>query len=34
MENSKILYISQEIKPYLPESPIAVLSRDLSQGIM
>ncbi len=34
MENSKILYISQEIKPYLPDSPIAVLSRDLSQGIM
>lgn len=34
MEISKILYISQEIKPYLPDSPIAVLSRDLSQGIM
>lgn len=34
MESSKILYISQEIKPYLPDSPIATLSRDLSQGIM
>ncbi len=34
MESSKILYISQEIKPYLPDSPVAVLSRDLSQGVM
>ncbi|MCI5776980.1 MAG: glycogen/starch synthase [Bacteroidales bacterium] len=34
MESSKILYISQEIKPYLPDSPVATLSRDLSQGIM
>ncbi len=34
MENSKILYVSQEIEPYLPESPIALLSRRLSQGIM
>lgn len=34
MENSKILYIAQEIKPYLPDSPISALSRDLSQGIM
>lgn len=34
MENSKILYVSQEIQPYLPDSPVGLLSRKLAQGIM
>ncbi len=33
MENKKILYISQEIAPYLPETPLAVLGRDVPQSI-
>ncbi len=34
MENAKILYVSQEIQPYLPDSPIAILSRQLSQQVL
>ncbi|MCI9607507.1 MAG: glycogen/starch synthase [Muribaculaceae bacterium] len=33
MENKKLLYISQEIAPYLPESPLAVYGRDLPQKV-
>ncbi len=33
MENKKILYISQEIAPYLPETPMAVYGRDLPQKV-
>lgn len=33
MELSKVLYISQEITPYLPSSPMAVLGQKLPQGI-
>ena len=33
MENKKILYISQEIAPYLPDSPLALYGRELPQKI-
>ncbi|MDL2278453.1 glycogen/starch synthase [Parabacteroides sp. OttesenSCG-928-G07] len=33
MDAKKILFISQEITPYLPESEIATISRNLPQGI-
>ncbi|MCL4484048.1 MAG: glycogen/starch synthase [Bacteroidetes bacterium] len=33
MEKKKVLFISQEITPYLPESEIAEISRYLPQGI-
>lgn len=33
MGAKKILFIAQEITPYLPESEIATISRDLPQGI-
>lgn len=33
MENTKVLFISQEITPYLPESEMSVLVRNLPQGI-
>ncbi len=33
MDAKKILYIAQEITPYLPESEIATISRNLPQGI-
>ncbi len=33
MEKKKILFISQEITPYLPESEMSVISRNLPQGI-
>jgi len=33
MENTKILFISQEITPYLPETEMSVISRNLPQGI-
>ncbi len=33
MENKKVLFISQEITPYLPETEISRLSRFLPQGI-
>ena len=33
MENKKVLFISQEITPYLPESEISQISRYLPQGI-
>jgi starch synthase len=33
MASKKILYISQEITPYLPESEMSVISRTLPQGI-
>ncbi len=33
MENAKILFISQEITPYLPETEMSILSRNLPQGI-
>ncbi len=33
MENKKVLYISQEITPYLPESEMSVIGRTLPQGI-
>ncbi|MCQ2203934.1 MAG: glycogen/starch synthase [Bacteroidales bacterium] len=34
MENAKILYVSQEIMPYLPESEISRISRNLPEGVM
>ena len=30
---AKVLYVTQEMFPYLPESPIASLSRELPQAI-
>jgi starch synthase len=33
MESVKVLYVSQEITPYLPETEISVISRNLPQGI-
>ncbi len=33
MENTKVLFISQEITPYLPESEMSVIGRYLPQGI-
>lgn len=33
MENTKILFISQEITPYLPESEMSLIGRYLPQGI-
>jgi len=33
MSAKKVLYITQEISPYLPDSEIALVSRDLPQGI-
>jgi starch synthase len=33
MEKKKILYISQEITPYLPESEMATIGRNLPQGV-
>ncbi len=33
MENTKVLFISQEITPYLPESEMSVIGRNLPQGI-
>ncbi len=33
MDIKKVLFISQEIAPYLPESPMSVLGRDLPQSI-
>lgn len=33
MDVNKVLFISQEIAPYMPETPIATIGRDLSQGI-
>lgn len=33
MEKPKILYISQEISPYLAETPLSVLGRDLPQSV-
>lgn len=33
MDVNKILFISQEIAPYLPETPMAKMSRDLSQAV-
>jgi starch synthase len=33
MESVKVLYISQEITPYLPETEMSVIARNLPQGI-
>lgn len=33
MENKKVLFISQEITPYLPETEMSVIGRHLPQGI-
>jgi starch synthase len=33
MEKTKVLYISQEISPYLPDSEMSVIGRNLPQGI-
>lgn len=33
MEKTKVLYISQEITPYLPESEMSLIGRHLPQGI-
>ena len=33
MDTSKVLYISQEIEPYLPQSEIATVGHELPQGI-
>lgn len=34
MENTKVLYVSQEIDPYLPETEISKWSRKLAQGVV
>jgi len=34
MEHKKILYISQEISPYLPDSPLSLLGKNLPQGVL
>ncbi len=34
MKNAKVLYVSSEIMPYLPESEISRISRQLPQGIL
>jgi len=33
MENKKVLFISQEITPYLPETEMSLIGRNLPQGI-
>ena len=33
MEKPKVLYISQEISPYLPETPMSVRSRMIPTGV-
>ena len=33
MKKHRVLYVSQEIMPYLPESEMSVISRYLPQGI-
>ena len=33
MEGTKVLYVAQEITPYLPESEMSIISRNLPQGI-
>jgi starch synthase len=33
MESTRVLYISQEITPYLPETEMSVIARNLPQGI-
>ena len=33
MEGIKVLYVTQEITPYLPESEMSIISRNLPQGI-
>src|SRR4030043_1240580 len=33
MAGSKVLFVSQEITPYLPESEISLIGRNLPQGI-
>lgn len=33
MDVNKVLYISQEISPYLPETPMSVMSRQLPQAV-
>ncbi len=33
MEKIKVLYISQEISPYLPESEMSIIGRNLPQGV-
>lgn len=33
MENSRVLFISQEITPYLPETEMSVITRNLPQGV-
>ena len=33
MEKTKVLYISQEISPYLPDSEMSVIGRNLPQGV-
>ena len=34
MEKIKVLFVSQEITPYLPESEMSVIGRYLPQGIL
>ncbi|HUX53253.1 MAG TPA: glycogen/starch synthase, partial [Williamwhitmania sp.] len=33
MKNARVLFISQEISPYLPENEISLIGRYLPQGI-
>lgn len=33
MENTRVLFVCSEITPYLPESPVATIGRELPQGI-
>ena len=34
MSKPKILYIAQEVHPYLPKTEMSVLSKDLSQSVI
>ncbi len=34
MENKRVLFVSQEISPYMPESEMSLIGRNLPQGIM
>ncbi|MDE5811600.1 MAG: glycogen/starch synthase [Muribaculaceae bacterium] len=33
MENNKVLFIAQEINPYLPENPLSIIGRQVPQAI-
>ena len=33
MSNDKVLFISQEIKPYLPDSEMSIMGHDMPHGM-